>query len=102
MGGLTRSTSTTRPIAGRPGQYYLIYFGKEQMAQWPFVLPGAELQDGMRFRAEIIDTWNMTVVPVERTFEVESLDRYQYIDKSRAAIDLPERPYMALRIRRVP
>ncbi len=89
-------------MAGRPGQYYLIYFGKEQMAQWPFVLPQAELEEGMRFRAEIIDTWNMTIVPVERTFEVEALDRYQYIDKGRAAIDLPERPYMALRIRRVP
>ncbi len=89
-------------IAGKPGEYYLIYFGKEAVTRWPFSLPRAELKDGMRFKAETIDTWNMTIAPVDQTFEIEALDRYTYVDKGRAAIDLPGKPYMALRIRRVP
>jgi len=48
----------------------------------------------------VIDTWDMTISPVERIFEVEPLDRYTCIDKDRAKIELPGRPYMALRIRR--
>jgi len=87
-------------MAGELGRYYLIYFGKETPTQWAFKLPDSELEAGMKFRVEIIDTWNMTVAPVEHAFEVEPLDRYSCIDKDRAAIDLPNRPYMALRIRR--
>ena len=88
-------------MAGELGQYYLIYFGKDVPTQWPFKLPDSELEEGMRFRTEIIDTWNMTVTPAARTFEIATLDRYSCIDKDRAVIDLPGRPYMALRIRRI-
>ncbi|UCD50186.1 MAG: DUF5060 domain-containing protein [Phycisphaerales bacterium] len=88
-------------MAGELGRYYLIYFGKDAPTQWAFKLPDSELETGMRFRADIIDTWHMTVSPVECMFEVEPLDRYSYIDKDRATVGLPGRPYMALRIRRV-
>ena len=88
-------------LAGQPGEYYLIYFGKEPVEQWAFRLPNGELEPGMRFRAEIIDTWNMTVTPVEKVFEIEPLDRYTCVDKNAGKIDLPGRPYMALRLRRV-
>ena len=52
------------------------------------------------FKVEIIDTWDMTITPVEQIYEVEQLDRYEYIDKNKSKIELPGRPYMALRIRR--
>jgi len=89
-------------MAGKLGQYYLIYFGKEAPAEWAFKLPDAELEAGMSFAVEVIDTWNMTIAPADRTFEVELLDRYSCIDKDRGAVKLPGWPYMALRIQRVP
>ncbi|HPC94124.1 MAG TPA: hypothetical protein PLU87_04215 [Sedimentisphaerales bacterium] len=46
-------------------------------------------------------TCKMTVAPVERTVEVQTLDCCQYTDKSRAAVDLSDRLCMALRIRKV-
>jgi len=90
-----------RNAAGKYGEYYLYYFGKEEPRQWEFRLPDDGLQDGMRFRVNVIDTWNMTIIPVEQVFEVEKLDRYEYVDKKRSKIQLPGKPYMALRICRV-
>jgi hypothetical protein len=60
------------------------------------------LQDGMKFRAEVIDTWNMTVTPVDGTFEIVKRDNYTFADKNGRSIALPGRPYMALRIIRIP
>ena len=88
-------------IAGKRGQYYLIYFGKEPVTEWAFLLPDDDLRDGMRFKAELIDTWNMTITPVEQVFEVQRMDRYQFIEKSKSKITLPGKPYMALRLRRI-
>jgi hypothetical protein len=88
-------------MGGKEGKYYLIYFGKEQPTEWPFVLPDNELRPGMRFHVDVIDTWNMTITPVEQTFEVERLDHYKFADKGRGKITLPGKPYMALRIQRV-
>ncbi|MGV7206335.1 DUF5060 domain-containing protein [Oxalobacteraceae bacterium A2-2] len=90
------------PFAGKHGEYYLGYFGKQQPASWPFVLFKTGLKDGMRFKAEVIDTWNMTITPVDGVFEVKKKDDYTYADKDGRAIKLPVRPYMALRITRVP
>jgi hypothetical protein len=89
------------PFAGRPGQYYLGYFGRQRLSTWPFALFKAGLADGMRFKAEVIDTWNMTITPVEEVFEVNKRDDYFYADKDGRSIVLPNRPYMALRIVRV-
>lgn len=85
-------------MGGKSGSYYLIYFGKDKITQWPFELPKENLSDGMKFKAEIIDTWNMTVEPVDRTFEIEKINRYKFADKNRSVITLPSKPYMALRI----
>jgi hypothetical protein len=52
-------------------------------------------------RAEIIDTWEMTITPVEDVFEVEPRDRYRCVNRGNRAISLPGRPYIALRIRKV-
>lgn len=88
-------------MAGKEGEYYLIYFGKEKVKNWEFVLPDNGLENGMRFKAEVIDTWNMEIRPVDRIFEVEELDNYKYIEKSRAAIKVGNKPYMAIRLTRI-
>ena len=91
---------------GKPGNYYLVYLGKEKPNAWQFKLPRppqgkAVLEDGMKFKAEVLDTWNMTITPVEGVFTVVKKTDYFYHDKESRAIELPGRPYMAIRITRV-
>jgi len=90
------------PFAGKHAQYYLGYFGTKKPESWPFVLFKTGLKDGMKFRAEIVDTWNMTVTPVDGVFEIRKRDDYTFADKQGRGIKLPGRPYMALRIIRIP
>ncbi len=90
------------PFAGKRGTYYLAYFGRENHTTWPFALYKAELKDGMKFKVEVIDTWNMTITPVNDVFEVEKKDNYMFVDKEGRSVTLPDRPYMALRITRQP
>jgi hypothetical protein len=89
------------PFAGKHARYYLGYFGTSTPTSWPFVLFKTALADGMKFRAEVIDTWNMTVTPVDGIFEIKKRDNYYFADKDGRSISLPGRPYMALRIVRV-
>jgi hypothetical protein len=92
---------------GRAPDYYLIYLGKETPTNWDFVLPkpplakGQPPADGMKFTAEVLDTWNMTVTPVDGFFTLEKIDNYYYSDKDGRSIPLPGKPYMAIRIKRV-
>ncbi|SDM10456.1 Protein of unknown function [Catalinimonas alkaloidigena] len=88
-------------VAGKYAQYYLFYFGKEQQKTWDFILTDEDLAPGMKFKVDVIDTWNRTITPVDRVFEVEELDNYRFVDKHRAKVKLPNRPYMALRIQRI-
>jgi len=90
-------------IAGQPAEYYLIYFGKDEVKEWPFHLPakGDVLEAGMKFEVDIIDTWDMKITPVKHQFVIEKLNHYTFIDKDKSKIELPGKPYMALRIRRV-
>jgi hypothetical protein len=68
---------------GKKGEdYYLIYFGAHQPSSLSFGLPNKE------YKVEIIDTWNMTIKPIEGTFA------------GKKPIPLPGKPYMALRIRK--
>lgn len=66
------------------GDYRLIYFGSHQPKTWFYGKP----KQG-KFRVDVIDTWNMTIIPHERIYE-RSDD-----------ISLPGKPYLALRIRPV-
>jgi hypothetical protein len=86
---------------GKAGAYYLVYFGDERPAEWPFVLPVGGLKQGMRFKVDVIDTWNMTITPVAGSFEIGALTRYTAADRHKRVIALPGKPYMALRIQRV-
>jgi hypothetical protein len=90
------------PFAGKHGQYYLGYFGARKPSSWPVMLFKTGLQDGMKFKAEVIDTWNMTVTPVDGVFEIKKRDDYYFADKDGRSIPLPGRPYMAVRLVRVP
>jgi hypothetical protein len=86
---------------GQPAEYYLISLGTQKPTAWKFRLPKARLADGMKFKAEVLDTWNMTVTPAEGVFTIKKQDNYFYADQDGRSIQLPGWPYMAIRIRRV-
>jgi hypothetical protein len=69
--------------AGREGEYYLVYFGRNGPTSRRLRLPV-----GSQFRIDVIDTWEMTITPLEGTFE------------GRCRVELPGKPYLALRIRK--
>jgi hypothetical protein len=87
--------------AGKAGEYYLIYFGHEAPASWRFELPRQELAAGMKFTAELIDTWNMTVDAVPGEFEIVADTTYRYHAVGDPTIPLPGRKFMAIRLKRV-
>jgi hypothetical protein len=92
-------------VGGKAGEYYLVYFGDEKPTQWTFSLPRDPpnknaLVEGMKFRVDVLDTWNMTTTPVDRTFTVGKLAGAAFPAVEEAVIALPGKPYMALRIER--
>ncbi len=89
-------------MGGKLGEYYLLYFGKQTPSSWSFELYKDRIANGMRFKVEILDTWNMTITPVEGEFVTKKKDNYRFADEKGRAVALPGKPYMALCIRRVP
>jgi hypothetical protein len=55
----------------------------------------------MRFAAEILDTWNMTVKTVPGTFTLAGRTDDFFGEKDGRSIELPEKPYMAIRLKRL-
>lgn len=90
-----------RHLGGKEGQYYLRYFGEDAPVQWALSLPKNGLTGGERFRVDILDTWNMTVTPVEGVFTMAKKDSYDFHDPQRSGIALPGKPWQAIRIRRI-
>jgi hypothetical protein len=88
-------------MGGRVGEYYLLYFGKEKPTSWPFELYKDQIKDGMRFKVDVIDTWDMTITPADGEFVTKKKDNYHYVDEKGRTVPLPGKPYMAVRIRRV-
>jgi hypothetical protein len=82
--GVTSWGEFGAPCAGQPHSYYLAYFGVHQPIETMAGLP-----EGEQYRGEVIDTWEMTVTPLE-----EPVER----DKK---IPLPGKPYQALILRRI-
>jgi hypothetical protein len=72
-------------VGGRVGEFRLIYFGDYQPSYWNIDVPKKS-----RFKAEVIDTWNMTITPMEGVFEPGS------------KVPLPGKPGRALRLTPVP
>lgn len=88
--------------------HYLIWLGQEVADTWLFSLPTKnanheKLQPGIRFKVEIIDTWNMTIRDVPGEFETAKFgdDKYRLYDKSLSKIQIPYSPYILLRVTRM-
>lgn len=71
------------PCAGIRDEYYMYYFGFNRPKFRIF-----QLRPGVRYKVDIIDTWNMTITEVAGSFE------------GTFRVDLPGRPYMAVRLTR--
>jgi hypothetical protein len=72
------------PCVARVGEQYLYYLDYHQPAEFALELPPVPT-----FRAELIDPWEMKMTPLEGTFS------------GKAKLDLPGRPYLAVRLRKV-
>ncbi len=96
-------------VAGKPGQYYLVYFGAKSPVKWKFRLPRTnrdnpqELAGGMQFHVDVLDTWNMTVTPIDKPFIIRQPQKPDYLvfDEADSSITLPDNPWIALRITRL-
>ncbi|MFA9455359.1 DUF5605 domain-containing protein [Halalkalibacter sp. AB-rgal2] len=62
-------------------EYILVYLGSSQPSFKTFPLP-----EGNQYQIELIDTWEMTIIKLEGLYTNES------------KIDLPSKPYLALRL----
>jgi hypothetical protein len=82
--------------------HYLIYFGKQMPSEWVFSLPkkGAPAI-GAVFKAELIDTWDMTITPVKDTFKIGDAKDYRIYDEAFKKIRLPAKPYLAIRLTQI-
>ncbi len=69
------------PCGGVQGEYYLFYFGFNQPSFRQFTMP-----EGVNFKVDVIDTWNMTIDALPGLFNGEF------------KIDLPGKQYMAIRM----
>jgi hypothetical protein len=87
-------------IAGKPFEYYLHYFGDATPTEWKVAIPGKAGDPLNRYRAEILDTWNMTVTPVEGVFAMAQTGAYDQSDPARPTISLPGKPWQAVRLRK--
>ena len=86
---------------GVPGLYYLTYFGHARPTEWSLKLYKNAVSEGQRYQAEIIDTWDMTVTPVEGEFTTKKLDNYHFVDAAGRKVALPGKPGIAVRVRRI-
>jgi hypothetical protein len=85
--------------AGKKGEYYLVYFGKDAPKEWAVDLPRAGMDRPLSLTAEVLDTWNMTAKPVAGTFTLKPNGRYRLTADPPATIPLPGSPYLAIRLR---
>jgi Domain of unknown function (DUF5060)/Protein of unknown function (DUF4038)/Domain of unknown function (DUF5605) len=88
------------PVAGKKGEYYLVYLGKNAPEEWTVELPTSKSKDPLTLTAEVIDTWGMTVTPLDGTFGLIPKDPYTYSCPSRPVIKLPGKPYVAIRLKK--
>mgnify|MGYP006290281131 CR=1 FL=1 len=70
--------------AGVKDKYYLWYFSTDTPDSCTFEVPPY-----LEYKVDIIDAWNMSIQPVERSF-------FQSF-----TLDLPDKPYIAVRVRAV-
>jgi hypothetical protein len=83
---------------GQAGEYYLTYFGHETPTNWVFQLYKRGVTDGMRFKVDVIDTWDMTITPVAGEFVTKKKDNYSFADAQSRSVPLPGKPGIAVRV----
>ena len=92
-------------VAGIPTRHYLQYLGRSSPGAWTFRIPqghrGDRLRPGQRYAVDIIDTWDMTVTPVDRVFELADVRRNDATATDPSPIALPSGRPLVLRIRRL-
>jgi hypothetical protein len=92
-----------RISGARDGETSIIYFGEHQPVIWATGLP----KDDRKYRVDLIDTWNMTVEPAKIVTAPENHPtRHGSVvlpkrPDAAFAVELPGRPYLAVRIRPV-
>ena len=69
---------------GVEGEYYLFYFNERQPIEKTFTLP-----EDVEFKADVIDTWDMTIMPVDG------------LRSGSFSLKLPGKPYVAARFVKV-
>lgn len=85
-------------LGGKEFSYYLRYFGSAAPQEWALSLPGKRNDPHGSYRADIIDTWNMTITPVDGVFTMAPRDAYDVYDPKRPTIALPGKPWIAVRL----
>ncbi|WP_076682540.1 DUF5605 domain-containing protein [Microbacterium sp. RU33B] len=93
-------------VAGVARRQYVRYFGRSAPAEWVFRLPqssmiGERLEVGDAFEIDVIDTWNMTIMPVGRRFVLDDVQRNEAFARAADPVALPEGEAIALRITRI-
>jgi hypothetical protein len=61
-------------------------------------LPAEKLAAGTTMHVDVLDTWNMTVTPVEKVFKVTAYDQTTVRAEGGGKVELPGKAFMALRI----
>ncbi len=89
----------TRVSAARAGDTWLYYFGEHQPRRWTYGLP---TQAG-DYAIDLIDPWEMTVesIPVSPPPPLTGLPGSHEEHPAAFSVDLPGRPYLAIRVRRL-
>ncbi len=72
------------PFVCKPGSYYLYFFDLHQPAEYEF-----KLTEGVPYRADVIDIWNMTITPIAGAW------------RGSFTLPLPGKPFQAVRLRRM-
>lgn len=86
--------------------YFFVYFGQQIVRDWVFNLPDSNshfkrIQKGDKFRVEVINLWDMTIEEYPTLFEATERINYRHYDTGHRVVQLPETPYVLLRIRKV-
>ena len=91
----------TKVSAAGDGPVRFIYFGEHQPVQWAMGLP---IEDG-DYQIDLIDPWEMSVTPLDKipppkNHPTRHGDVVRGLEPDAAfGVDLPGRPYLALRVR---
>jgi hypothetical protein len=87
-------------VAGKRGEYYLVYLGNEAPKEWRVALPRTRLNEPLTLQADVLDTWEMTITPVPGSFVLKPTGDNVISCADRPAIPLPGKPYLAIRLRK--